>query len=76
MYVERRRACESIQSVSAEVPYDALDDAEQRARRDAWNARIAERIAALDFEASLKQAGVPWAEADEAGRLVVRSPDA
>jgi hypothetical protein len=52
--------------------YDALGEREQAIVRAEWDEQVAERVAALDFEAEFTEAGESWSEADAAGRLVSR----
>jgi hypothetical protein len=52
--------------------YDALAEREQAIVRAAWEERIGEAIAALNFEKELIDAGGEWAEADDEGNLVIR----
>jgi hypothetical protein len=66
---------ETIEAVLAgEQPYDALDDREQAVIRVAWEELIEGRIEKLDFEKELDATGATWAEADAAGKTVIRSP--
>jgi hypothetical protein len=50
--------------------YDALGEREQAIVRASWDEQVAARIAALDFEAELAEAGETWSEADDAGQLI------
>lgn len=54
------------------VRYDDLRDAEQSAVRAEWDDRVAATLAGLDFTATLRGRGEPWAEADEDGAVVMR----
>lgn len=54
--------------------YDALTDEEQAIVRATWDERIDRAIASLDLTDELETAGIPWAESDESGRLVMRDP--
>ncbi|RFA10752.1 hypothetical protein B7R54_17230 [Subtercola boreus] len=51
--------------------YDDLRDSEQAVVRVAWNDRVAARIAELDFTDELLEAGLPWAEADADGNVIM-----
>lgn len=66
---------EAIERVlSGEVSYDALSGPEQAVARVEWDDRIAARAASSSFEERLRDAGSPWAEADDDGNVVVRDP--
>ena len=52
--------------------YDALDPLSQAVVRTAWDEQLKEVREKLDFTTSLTAAGLPWAEADEAGQTVHR----
>lgn len=52
--------------------YDELGEREQAIVRAAWDEQVAARIAALDLEAELTDAGDTWSEADESGHVVPR----
>ncbi|RFA07022.1 hypothetical protein B7R21_17005 [Subtercola boreus] len=51
--------------------YDDLRDSEQAVVRVAWNDNVTARIAELDFTDDLLEAGLPWAEADADGTVIV-----
>ncbi len=53
--------------------YDALAEREQAVVRAAWDERITEDIAGLNFEQEFTAAGQSWSEADDDGRVVVRN---
>lgn len=53
--------------------YDALAEREQAVVRAAWDERIADGIAGLNFEQELTAADESWSEADDDGQVVVRS---
>ncbi|MDF2441926.1 MAG: hypothetical protein JWR01_129 [Subtercola sp.] len=53
------------------LPYDELRDSEQAVVRVAWNDRVTARIAELDFTDELLEAGLPWAEANVDGSVVL-----
>lgn len=68
-------AIEAVTRVLAgQASYDELPEAEQALVRAAWDERVAEDVAALDFEARLSASGEPWYVADAEGRVVVRGP--
>jgi hypothetical protein len=54
--------------------YDDLPDHAQDVIRAEWDRRVAATLAELDFAETLRRLGKPWAEADEAGNLVMRDP--
>jgi uncharacterized protein HemY len=54
--------------------YDAADDRTQAMVRAAWDEELTARIAGLDFTERLQASGLPWAEADDDGVVVVRGP--
>lgn len=60
--------------LTGQAPYDGLPDEAQAVVRVSWNEQISARIAGLDFEGRLREAGRPWAEADAEGNAVVRRP--
>ena len=60
--------------LAGQASYDELPEAEQALVRAARDARIAEDVAALDFEAHLSASGKPWYVADADGKVVVRTP--
>jgi hypothetical protein len=60
--------------MSDEIPYDELSGPEQELRRAAWDKRIAESIEAHDMERALREAGVPWVEADDDGNVIIIGP--
>jgi hypothetical protein len=60
--------------LSGAQSYDALGAGDQARVRIEWETRIEDRLASLDFESSLRAAGLPWAEADAAGAVVLRQP--
>jgi hypothetical protein len=62
--------------LTGRAPYDDLPDRAQAVIRVAWDEQISARIAGLDFEERLQEAGLPWVEADADGHAVVRNPDA
>ena len=62
--------------LNGQEPYDGLPDEAQAVVRVAWEEQISARIAGLDFEDRMKDAGLPWAEADADGNTVVRNPGA
>jgi hypothetical protein len=62
--------------LSGPAPYDGLPDRAQGVIRAAWDEQISARIAGLNFEERLQEAGPPWLEADDDGNAVVRGPDA
>jgi hypothetical protein len=59
--------------LSGRAPYDELSDRGQAVVRATWKEQIASRIAALNFEESLRDAGLPWVEADADGNVVTRT---
>src|SRR4051794_11360881 len=54
-----------------QASYDELDSAAQAVVRAQWDAQLAEDLAGADLTAELNASGVPWAEADADGNLVV-----
>jgi hypothetical protein len=52
--------------------YDELSERAQAVVRADWDEQIAERIAGLDLEAELTDAGDIWSEADAGGRVFKR----
>ena len=60
--------------LAGQASYDELPDPAQAMVRVAWDDRVAATLAGLDFSGDLHAAGKPWAEADEAGDLVMRDP--
>jgi hypothetical protein len=56
--------------LAGQASYDEIGDQAQAVVRATWDTRIAERIAALDFEAEFTEAGDTWSEADESGHVV------
>lgn len=59
-----------------DASYDDLGDDEAQAMvRAGWREGLEERVASLDLASQLEEAGVPWAEADDDGRLVVLGPE-
>jgi hypothetical protein len=52
--------------------YDALDPLSQAVVRTEWDEQMRAVRESLDFTAKLTAAGLPWAEADEAGQTVQR----
>lgn len=60
--------------LAGQTPYDSLPDSAQAMVRVAWDEQISAKIAGLDFEDRLQDAGQAWAEADAEGRAVVRNP--
>ena len=62
--------------LTGQALYDDLPDRAQAVVRAAWDEQIPVRIAGLDFEERLQEAGQPWAEADPEGHAVVRHPSA
>ena len=54
--------------------YDALTDSEQALVRTAWDERISDRLAALDFAAEFTATGESWSEFDD-GRVVVHGDE-
>lgn len=62
--------------LTGQASYDGLPDNAQAQVRVAWNEGISARIAGLNFEDRLEEAGRPWAEADANGKIVVRRPRA
>jgi hypothetical protein len=54
--------------------YDTLTDEAQAIVRATWDERVDQTIAQLDLTAELEDAGIPWAESDSSGRLVIREP--
>lgn len=61
--------------LTGEAPYDSLPDEAQAVVRVAWDEQISARIAGLNFEERLQEAGHPWAESDADGNTVIRSAD-
>ena len=61
-------------ALTGQEPYDSLPDNAQAVVRVAWDRQVSARIAGLDFEGRLQEAGLPWAEADAEGLAVVRDP--
>ncbi len=56
-----------------ERAYDELtDDREQAVVRAGWREQLEQRIASIDLEPQLAEAGLPWVEADADGELVTR----
>lgn len=62
--------------LTGRAAYDEVDDRAQAVVRAAWDQDIAARIAALSFTEELEATGLPWAEADADGEIVVRGPGA
>lgn len=62
--------------LNGQASYDSVLDEAQAVVRVAWDEQISARIAGLDFEGRLQEAGRSWAEADAEGHAVVRSPGA
>ena len=62
--------------LTGQALYDDLPDRAQAVVRAAWDEQISARIAGLDFEGRLQEAGRPWAEAAPEGHAVVRHPSA
>lgn len=62
------------QVLAGQASYDDLDEQAQAAVRTAWDQRLAEDIANLNFSERLRAAGRPWAEADADGNVVWREP--
>ncbi len=60
--------------LAGQASYDALPATEQALVRAARDARVAEDVAALNFEERLSATGKPWYEADAQGNVVVREP--
>lgn len=60
--------------LTGRAAYDEVDDRSQAVVRAAWDEQIAEKIAGLDFTEQLQATGLPWAEADDDGDVVVRRP--
>jgi hypothetical protein len=58
--------------LAGQAPYDELGEPAQAVVRATWDARIAERVAALDFETEFSAAGESWSDADESGHVVQR----
>lgn len=56
--------------------YDGLDDDAQAIVRARWDAQLAKDLAEADFTEELDAAGIPWAEADADGSIVVHDPAA
>jgi hypothetical protein len=54
--------------------YDALQEREQAIVRATWDEHLAERLASVDLEQKLRDAGVAYAEADAEGNLVIHAP--
>lgn len=61
--------------LTGDCRYDELAEREQAVVRDAWDARIVDRIAALDLRDELGADGGTWAETDVSGQVVLRSAD-
>ena len=55
--------------------YDRLDPLAQAVVRAEWDERMTATREQLDLTGDLAAAGLPWAEADEAGQTVVRQPE-
>lgn len=53
--------------------YDELSEPMQAAVRARWASRVAATLDRLDFTDALRDAGEPWAEADEQGNLVMQN---
>ncbi len=53
--------------------YDALAEREQAVVRAAWDERIATGIAELDLAGEFEAAGESWSDADDEGRVTVRT---
>lgn len=62
--------------LTGRAAYDDVDDRTQAVVRAEWDQEIAARIAGLNLSERLRASGVPWAEADGDGDLVVRGGDA
>lgn len=56
--------------------YDGLDDDAQAIVRARWDAQLAKDLAEADFTEELDAAGLPWAEADADGNIVMHDPAA
>lgn len=54
--------------------YDELSERAQAVVRAAWDERVSERRASLNFEEEFTAAGETWSEADETGEVIVRDP--
>lgn len=59
--------------LSGQASYDDLSDPVQAAVRVEWEDRVAARLSELDYTDRLGADGRQWAEADEDGKLVMRS---
>lgn len=61
--------------LDGELAYDDLDfDIDQARVRQVWDERVAERIAALDFEGEFMTQGRAWTEIEEDGTPIRRDP--
>lgn len=58
--------------VEGRSSYDALGEEEQTQVRAIWDDRIAEQLANLDLDPSLRSAGIPWVVGDADGNPVER----
>ncbi|MFA5565291.1 MAG: hypothetical protein WC184_04360 [Acidimicrobiia bacterium] len=54
--------------------YDTLPGPEQAVVREAWEERIAARIATLDLGAVFEATGQSWVELDDDGNIVEHTP--
>lgn len=59
-----------------QASYDDLDDEAQAVVRAQWDAQLAKDLAGADFTDELNAAGIPWAEADADGKVVMHDPAA
>jgi type IV secretory pathway TrbF-like protein len=60
--------------LAGQATYDLLPDQAQAQVRASWDQQISQRLAALDLEDRLRSSGERWAEADDAGDVVVHEP--
>jgi hypothetical protein len=62
--------------LTGRASYDEVDDRAQAVVRAVWDEQIAAKVGGLDFTERLQTTGLPWAEADDDGQVVVRRPGA
>lgn len=62
--------------LTGRAAYDEVNDQAQAVVRATWDEQITARIAGLDFTERLEASGLPWAEGDEDGDVIVRGPGA
>lgn len=58
--------------LTGQTPYDDVSGAAQAAVRVAWDEQTADEADGFDLTPDLAALGLPWAEADEHGALVMR----